>query len=428
MKHWFSDLHAFRRDPLQFLLTRGNAASAPLEPLALGPYPVFLLTDPELIRPLLKADEQDADKGRLIRKLRPIVGLSSLVISGEEHRRRRAALHEHLAKGGAEKLIPQLSAEIRAVAAQLVREGSFNPHQVTAPLALRMICVAVFGRQVLSSGDEQALVAAVHAVEDELAQDMFRLMPSPWTWIARRTRRAFARRAMSLVVQRLRTAAAETSALASLERLKLSDDDLRDEILTLLLAGHHTTGSTAAWVLYHLATEPGLMDAVAAEAAAASDRNGEIRPERLKHAPISLALVREALRLYPAAWWFSREIKRTIELGGRTLRPGTSVLISPWQLHRDPRSWDDPDAFRLDRAYTGRAYVPFGTGPRACIGMGVAMLELQLLALELAAAYRFENARPHPAPRPKAAVTLIPPEITIDIRLRDTRQAHASAA
>ena len=428
MKHWFSDLHAFRRDPLQFLSDRGNAAHAALEPLALGPRPVFLLTDPELIRPLLKADEQDADKGRLIRKLRPIVGKSSLVISGEEHRLRRAALHEHLAKGGAEKLIPQLTAEIRAVAAQLVREGSFNPHQVMAPLALRMICVAVFGRQVLSAGDEQALVAAVHSVEDELAQDMFRIVPAPWTWVARRARRAFAKRAMSVVVQRLRAAAAESSALVSLERLQLNADDLRDEILTLLLAGHHTTGSTAAWVLYYLATEPGLMDAIAAEAAAASDRNGEIRAERLKHAPISLALVREVLRLYPAAWWFSREIKRSTSLGGRVLTRGTSVLISPWQLHRDPRHWNDPEQFRLDRTYTGRAYVPFGAGPRACIGMGVAMLELQLLALELAAAYRFVDAKPHAAPRPKASVTLIPPEITIGIRLRHTRQAKASAA
>jgi cytochrome P450 len=185
---------------------------------------------------------------------------------------------------------------------------------------------------------------------------------------------------------------------------------------------------SSAWVLYHLATEPGLMDAVAAEAVAASDRNGEIRPERLKQAPISLTLVREVLRLYPAAWWFAREIKRTTVLGGRTLGRGTSVLISPWQLHRDPRHWKDPEQFRLDRTYAGRAYVPFGAGPRACIGMGVAMLELQLLALELSAAYRFENARPQPPPRPKASVTLIPPEITIDIRLRESRQAQASAA
>ncbi len=114
--------------------------------------------------------------------------------------------------------------------------------------------------------------------------------------------------------------------------------------------------------------------------------------------------------------------------GGLHLKPGTSLIISPWQLHRDPRHWADPDAFRLDRTYTTKAYVPFGAGPRACVGLGVAMLELQLLALEIAAAYRFESVTPFPAPLPKPSVTLIPPEMSIAIRLRETRRARVPSA
>jgi cytochrome P450 len=322
-----------------------------------------------------------------------------------------------------------MAAEIRRLAAQLAEAGRFDPHRVTAPLALRMICIAVFGRQVLSEADEAALVGAVNTVEDELAEDMFRMIPlMPWAWWARQRRRAQGRTTMSVVVQRLRQAAGGASAIKALEDLGLTDDQVRDEILTLLLAGDHTTGSSAAWLLYHLASEPGLMDAIADEASAISDRNGEITAAGLKQAPLSLALTREVLRLYPSAWWFSREVKRPMHFGGMDLKPGTSIIISPWQLHRDPKHWAEPDTFRLDRTYTSKAYVPFGAGPRACIGLGVAMLELQLLALELAAAYRFAGVTPYPARLPKPSVTLIPPEMSIDIGLREKRRVRVASA
>ena len=111
-----------------------------------------------------------------------------------------------------------------------------------------------------------------------------------------------------------------------------------------------------------------------------------------------------------------------VTVAGQDLKPGASLLMCPWQLHRDPRHWDKPDQFLMDRRYTSDAYVPFGAGPRACAGMGVAMLELQLLALEIAAAYRFTAVTPNPAPWPKASVTLIPPSMNIQIELRQERR------
>ena len=121
MPHMFSDVRAFRRDPLKFLLERGNAAPLGLEPLHLGPSPVFLVNDPDLIRPILKAPETEVGKGRLIKKLTPVLGQSSLMLHGEEHKRRRAVLQKHMAKGSVEKYLPQMCAEIRAVGARLAR-------------------------------------------------------------------------------------------------------------------------------------------------------------------------------------------------------------------------------------------------------------------------------------------------------------------
>jgi cytochrome P450 len=425
----FSDVREFRRDPLGFLLERGNTATGQLERLHLGPNPCYLLVDPELIKPLLKMPETEVGKGRLIQKLKPVFGRSSLMLHGDEHKRRRAVLHQYLARGAVERYIPHMCGEIRAVSARLAKLGKFNPHESTATLALRVMCIAVFGKQVVSAGDEQALVAAVNAIEDDIADEMFRVWPiDPISWLARRRRRKFASAAMSLVVSRLRAGASATSALKGLEDLGLSDQDLRDEILTLLLAGHHTTGTTAAWILYHMAAEPGLADELASEATTASNKNGELSADGLKKAPLSQMLVREVLRLYPGAWWFSRETNRDVEFAGYKLKRGTSVIISPWQLQRDPRFWEDADCFRLDRTYTHSSYIPFGAGPRTCAGSGVAMLELQLLALELAAAYRFGEVRPFPAPWPKASVTLIPPPMTIEVELRDQAATKRSAA
>jgi cytochrome P450 len=426
MPHMFSDVRAFRRDPLQLLLERGNSAPLGLEPLYLGPSPVLLVNDPNLLRPILKAPETEIGKGKLIKKLTPVLGESSLMLHGEEHKRRRAVLQKHMAKGSVEKYLPQMCAEIRAVGAKLARLGSFDPHRFTATLALRSICIALFGAQVISTGDEEALVQAIGIIEDDLAAEMFRVLPiGPVGWYRRKKSRDFAKLAMSTLVQRLRTGAGSTSVIRDLEALGLNDRELRDEILTLLLAGHHTTGSTAAWLLYHMAAQPALMDAIADEAAECLGDDGELRAEAVKHANVSATLVKEVCRLYPSAWWTSREVMAPVMIGGRDLKVGTSLLICPWQLQRDPRHWEQPDRFLMTRRYTTDAYVPFGAGPRACVGMGVAMLELQLLALEMAAAYRFTGVSPNPAPWPKASVTLVPPAMTIDIELRQAPSRKA---
>lgn len=428
MPHMFSDVRSFRRDPLSFLLERGNSAPMGLERLYLGPSPVLLVTDPDLIRPILRASEAEIGKGRLIKKLTPVFGRSSLMLHGDEHKRRRAVLHKHMARGNVERYLPQMCAEIRAVGAKLAKLGTFDPHEFTAALALRTICIAVFGSQVISHGDEEALVQAVGIIENDLADDMFRVVPvGPVGWLRRKRRSAFAKLAMSTVVERLRSGAAKSSALNDMEELGLSDRDLHDEILTLLLAGHHTTGTTAAWVLYYMAANPQLMNAIANEADMCSNSHGELRIDAVRRAEVSLALVKEVCRLYPGAWWFSREALKNATVAGHDIKAGTSLLICPWQMQRDPRLWDKPNEFSLDRKYASDAYIPFGAGPRACAGMGVAMLELQLLALEIAASYRFASVTPNPAPWPKASVTLIPPPMSISVSLRSNDQKRSVA-
>lgn len=429
MKHWFSDLIAFQRDPLALMLSRGTAAAGQIEQLRLGPTPVWLVTDPAMVKPILKAPEREIDKGRLVFKLRKVLGTSSLSLSGEPHRERRALLHSTFAKGAANQYVPEMTAVICRLVAKLLQQRSFDAHDVTARLSLRLVSLTMFGKDVLSEEDEETIIAAVDQVEDDLADEMFRVIPlSPWTRAKRDRKRAEACSAMGTVVKRVRERAPPTSVVHALQALGLNDDELRDEVLTMILAGYHTTGNAAAWLLYFLATMPGLAASIAQEAAALADDSGVIPASRLAAGRISLAAVKETLRLYPSAHWFARDAKIALDIGGVKMRKGDAIIIPPWHFHRSERFWPEPDSFRLDRDYGTAAYLPFGAGPRVCVGMGLAMLELQLIALEFSAAVDLDVLSSIPADAPKPSITLLPPPIEMAARVKSDQGRRRSLA
>ena len=418
MLRTFSDLPAFRRDPLAFLEARGRSGEA-LPKLNLGPRPMYLVADPQLARDVLRAEEAAIDKGRHIAKLQQIVGINSLTMSGPEQRTRRAAIHHTFAQGMATDYVPQLGAVVRAWAASIAREKVINAHQTTAHLTLRVICAILFGRDALTPGDESLLIQAVKLIEDDLAADMFRALP-PLPWVALRKHRRLrqARRMMSLVVDRTCQRATSVSLLRSLEGLGLDQDSLRDEILLILLAGHHTTGAAAAWALHFIATDPRLASTLQHEAERLSNQDGEITPVALRSASKSRALAFEVLRLYPSTYWMSRDLMCDQVLAGKSLKRGTSLIISQWHMHRDPRFWEDAEVLRLDRQWSANpAYMPFGFGSRACTGMSVASLMLQLIALEFALSFDAKVTTAAPG-APKASVTLVPPAIELRLAAR----------
>jgi cytochrome P450 len=429
MRHPFSDVSAFRRDPLGLFAEKGFGASEPLVKLDLGPSPVFLVTDAKTARTVLKTDEADIDKGRLVRKLRKVIGTSSITLSGVEHQQRRGVIHEHLARGIMNEFVPEIAALIRLHVGRIVQEKEFDAHDVTAPLALRIITSVLFGRGVLSAGDEAALMEAVAIAEAHMADSLFRIFPrSPLRILRDRKSLRSSREMMSAVVERVRTRSTSKGLIAALESLNLTATELRDEILLLLLAGHHTTGNAATWVLYFLASRPDLAEGIRKEYLTLGTKAGEIDPIRLPRAELSLRLAREVLRLYPPFYWFSRETKKTVELAGRRLRRGTSLIISPWQIQRDPRNWENPDTFSLERSYNSPAFLPFGLGPRACVGIGLGLLELQLLALEVASACDVEIHSGVPAGEPTPAVTLLPPRILLQLRPRQVAAIQKEVA
>jgi cytochrome P450 len=194
---------------------------------------------------------------------------------------------------------------------------------------------------------------------------------------------------------------------------QMTPKQLRDETMTLFLAGHETTALTLAWTWYMLGENPAAEAALHEELRSVLGGRAPVVAD-LMRLPYLQAVVNEILRLYPPAYIVARTSIEACQIGGYDFPAGTTFLMSQWVMHRDPRYYDDPDAFRPERWLSGLAdrlpagaYFPFGDGPRRCIGQSFAMLEAMLVIATLAQQFSFRLVRGH-AVVPEPLVTLRP--------------------
>lgn len=193
----------------------------------------------------------------------------------------------------------------------------------------------------------------------------------------------------------------------------LSDREIRDEVMTMLMAGHESTSVALTWAWYLLDRHPNAFDALRAEV----DEVVGARPVELEDLPrlkVTSMVVDETLRLYPPAWSTSRSPIRDDEIDGRRIPRGKFVIVSPYVTHRHPAFWSDPEAFRPERFRDGIpsgearfSYLPFGGGPRQCMGAQFALTEARIVLATLAS--RFRPRRAHGKEiRPDPSITLRP--------------------
>ena len=219
-------------------------------------------------------------------------------------------------------------------------------------------------------------------------------------------RRASGRPGRSDLLTRLLEAKDEDGA-------SMSDRQVRDEVLTLFVAGHETTATGLAWTLYYACREPEVYAAMEREADAVGDSP---RASDLPRLDVCLRAFKEALRLAPPVYVFGRDSREPVTIGGYALPQPTNVMVSPWALHHSPRLWSDPERFDPDRflpaAEAARhrySYLPFGAGPRVCLGSHFGYMEAQFALAVLMRRYRFEllgDDEPEPGAtlRPKHGV------------------------
>ncbi len=192
----------------------------------------------------------------------------------------------------------------------------------------------------------------------------------------------------------------------------MDEKQLRDETITMLLAGHETTALALTWTWYLLSQYPKVVTRLEEEVDAALDgRPPDVRD--LPQLPYTDRIVRESMRIYPPAYSFGREALEDDEILGWPVPAGTTLFVFPWVLHRDPRFYPDPLRFDPDRwtesfesGLPRHAYLPFGSGPRMCIGREFARMELLLIVATIAQRFRLEWGAERPTPM--ASITLRP--------------------
>jgi cytochrome P450 len=388
----------------------------------------LLLNAPEAIHRVLVGNPENYRRSPAsIRILRPLTGTGLLLAEGEEWRWQRRTIAPALAP----RVIPLLARHIVAVVEETVAAlESRTAAPVDLLAAMQAMALEIAGRSMFSvatAGAEPALRAMVREYGLDLARphlaDLL-LPPSVPTW--RDLRRArFRRRWMALMSGLIRDRLAEPPPETSrdlFDLLRAARDPetgagfgaaaLRDQTATMILAGHETTAVTLFWALTLLAAAPEEQALVAAEARGV-DLAGAVAAGTIPDLPRTRAVVAETLRLYPPAFTLARAAIGADTAGGMAIAPGTLILIAPWVLHRHRSLWSNPEAFDPDRFATGApapprfAYLPFGAGPRVCVGAQFALTEAALGLAAIVGTFEVSRADARPV-LPAAIVTTQP--------------------
>jgi cytochrome P450 len=434
-------LRAFRRSPIEFLdLLVARGASA--EPVRVGPERVLLVDHPTQVWELLTVHARRTRKGRGLVRARLLLGDGLLTSEGDAHLRQRRALQAAFHSQRISGYLASFAAAARRASDRWSDGGEIDLVAEMSGLTLDGVGTALFGADLRGSAPQvaRALVDLAAGFRLAMAPGGVRLLRSPLP-TARRVRRAKAELQKvvdDLVRRRPRDPADGPTVLDLLtDQPEFTDQQVRDQVMTLLLAGHETTAMALSWALAAIDQAPAVRDELEAEWDTwAQGQPTDKPPLTLPSAalPLTTAVLAETLRLWPPSWMFSRRVVEPLTLGRRTVSGGTMCLISPALLHRDSRWWAEPDRFwpqrwlrrkpgqpdRFDLKAPGQlrgAFLPFGAGPRMCIGEQFAWAEAATVRAELGRTWRIQVTRLPLRPGP-SSMTLRPKDPVRAVTLR----------
>jgi cytochrome P450 len=378
---------------------------------------------PEAIRRILQTRVEDYPKSGLARSvLRPAIGDSMLVAEGESWRRQRRAAAPAFQPRHVSGLGPVMTGAAERAAARLEdqvgRAADLLEEMVAA--TFEVIADTTFSGE--AGVDRDSVLRALEAYGMAAGRMSFLDVLGAPEWVPRpaRLRPAPEMTAMqeladaTIAARRDRPAKDAPDLLDLLLRAEgagLQGTDVRDNLLAFIVAGHETTALTLAWAFYLLALDEAAQDRLRAEARAVLGPRAATAAD-VPDLPYTRRVIDEALRLYPAAGFLSRMATEHDEILGRTILPGDTVTIPVYAVHRHRALWRDPDAFDPDRFADAKAiprygYLPFGDGPRVCIGARFALQEAVTILATLVARFRFA-AIPGKVPAPTLIITLRP--------------------
>jgi cytochrome P450 len=408
------NLPELRRGQLAFY-TRCAREFGDICTIRIGPRRLFLLFHPDLVEQVLTSRGFHKHFG--LRMNRFLLGNGLLTSEGDFWLRQRRLiqplfLREAIAGHGADMVA---LAEKKAAGWQ---DGEVRDLYVEMrDLSMVVIARVLFGADV--SGKTSVVVEALAEAMERFPSRFLTLLPlpmslpTPGNLRARRAVRKLDEVLYGLIAQR-RAGGERRDLLSVLLRARhedgehMTDRQLRDEAMTLFLAGHDTTALTLTWAFYALAHHPEVLDELTSELRQVLGGRSPTVAD-LPQLRYTEQVIQEVMRVYPAVYAFGRQAVESCTLGGYTLAAGATVIMSQWVIHRDPRWYSDPERFDpsrwgdgLARRLPRYAYFPFGGGPRICIGNTFAMMESMLLLATLVQRFRVSptpGLAIHPEPR-----------------------------
>jgi cytochrome P450 len=431
----FGCLRAFRRDQLNFLRDTWRAHGDYVRIPTVPGYDIYFLADPAAIEYVLVKNHKNYRKPTFLTgPMRLLLGNGLFTSEGDFWLRQRRLAQPAFLRGA----VSRLAAPITAAVDSLVRawEAAPDGHVVDivpemTRLVLQVAGATLFGADLAADaaafeGAQRALFAFIrHRMDNPLAAPLW--LPTRRNRAYRRARGVLDDVVLRVIGGRRRSGPAANDLLDLLLAARdeesgagMSDQQLKDEVLTLLFAGHDTTTAGLSWAWHLLARHPEVQEAVHDEAAAHLAGRTPTADD-LPHLPLAAAAFEEALRLYPPAPGLARRAVGPDEIQGHPVPAKAILMPSQWVTHRHPAYWDEPDQFRPERFLPGRApgrprfaYFPFGGGPRVCIGNTFAQVEGALTLAARAQRFRLRPADDREVEadmtfvlRPKGAVNFV---------------------
>jgi cytochrome P450 len=411
----FGNVRRYADDPFDFLDAVSDAYGDVAE-FDLGPFETVLVTNPADIERVLvsedpkyhKPDFQDDALGKLL-------GNGLLLSEGETWRKQRNLVGPAFSPDRVVSLAGTMATHAESMVESWTAGDVVDVELEMARVTVKIIADAMFG---VEFDDERVrrVQANLEPLGSRFEANPFRfLIPD---WVPTRENREYDAAIAELdavlddvLDERRGTAGREgdgppSDMLSLLLRAQRRGDQteaqIRDEMMTMLLAGHDTTALTLTYALYLLSQHPDAERRLHAEVASAVDGDVPTAAEVREFEFVDRVL-KEAMRLYPPVWVMFRQPQVDVELAGYRLPAGTTVMLSQWVTHRDDRWYDDPETFDPDRWSPERrrdrpsfAYFPFGGGPRSCIGRQFSLLEAKLILGTIASQYRLDYTHDRP--------------------------------
>ncbi|UPK35882.1 cytochrome P450 [Bradyrhizobium sp. 186] len=375
----------------------------------------FILNRPDAIRHILVSNYENYSRTPAgIRMLRPVLGEGLLIAEGQAWTHQRRTLAPAFTPRATANLVPPMTAVLDETIAKLdARTGE--------PVDLREIMqrmtLEIAGRTMFSFGMDRhgpTLRNFVMEYGERLGRPYFLDMvlpvswPSPVDFARARFRKRWTEFVAMLIAERRAAGKKDGAPPRDLFDLMdeardpetgkgFSDEQLVDEVATMILAGHETTATALFWALYLLALDPETQEEVASETRGEHlDSMADIDRQKFTR-----AVIEETMRLYPPAFLIARAAREKDDAAGVAIGKGDIIMIAPWLLHRHEKLWDQPNAFIPKRFMSTEppdrfAYLPFGAGPRVCIGAPFAQAESVLALARLIGVFRVELADASP--------------------------------